>query len=101
MIKKVILGKIISHIYFVMENFQTRSELWVCQTVNDNDSCYYGVILFNCNNIYVLLKKKKFLFTIKFALTCCPYTGLIRNTTNSKIPNTKPYSVAEAPFISA
>lgn len=27
--------------------------------------------------------------------------GLIKNTTNSKIPKTKPYSVAEHPFFSA
>lgn len=31
----------------------------------------------------------------------CPYRGDIKNTINSKIPNTKPYSVAVAPFFSA
>lgn len=34
-------------------------------------------------------------------LTCCPYIGLIKKTTSSKMPNTSPYSVALAPFRSA
>lgn len=34
-------------------------------------------------------------------LRYCPYIGDIINTTNSKTPNTNPYSVAVAPFFSA
>lgn len=34
-------------------------------------------------------------------LRYCPYNGDIKNTTSSNMPNTKPYSVALAPFFSA
>lgn len=54
------------------------------------------------------LVNKKFLSESEGSLTFgpmrfkyCPYIGEMKNTTSSKMPNTRPYSVAFAPFFSA